>query len=100
MQRCGRDPTLPDTYLWPTRRPCSLDGGHYLLWDMAGGEWPTASEWLALVRRRRHDWQKRVYSHGRWHVPVRPIVQAHTLPWSTRKIRRLPKNEPNVEQRK
>ena len=55
---------------------------------MMSGNWPTTGEWLARVRRR--DRRKRLYGRHGWHYPVRPIIAAHRIPWTTQKLRKLP----------
>lgn len=83
---------LPDYYIGPTRRPITnctgLETGSQYIWDMMTGAWPTTAEWLAWVRRR--DGRKTLYGRHGWQYPVRPIIAAHRLPWTTEKYRKLP----------
>jgi hypothetical protein len=88
---------LPDWYLGPTRKPSTrctgYESGPEMLWDMMD-HWPTTAEWLAWVRRR--DGRKKYYGRHGWQYPVRPIIAAHRLPWTTMKVRRLPKDKPGL----
>jgi hypothetical protein len=89
-RRCDGVP-LPDYYIGPTRRPyvrnTGRETGQEMLWDMTA-TWQTTAEWLAWVRRR--DGKPRYWNGRKWHHPIRPIIAAHSLPWTTMKARRLP----------
>lgn len=82
---------LPSYFVGPTRRPYVRNTGMWtreeLAWNMME-TWPTTAEWLAWLRRRPGD--QRGWNGKRWRYPVRPIIAAHILPWTTRKMRRLP----------
>ena len=83
---------VPEYYNGPTRRPgvmCSgTETANEYIWDMMDGTWPTTAEWLAWVRRR--DGRKRYFGKWGWRYPCRPIIGAHRIPWTTRKVRKLP----------
>ena len=72
----------------PTQSHTGSETGARYLWDVMSGHWPTTAEWLAWVRRR--DGRKIYYGRHGWQYPVRPIIAAHRLPWTTTKARRLP----------
>ena len=92
MSRKCNGVQMPDYFNGPIHRPHShctgLETGEEFLWDMMSGNWPTTGEWLAWVRRR--DRRKRLYGRHGWHYPVRPIIAAHRIPWTTQKLRKLP----------
>lgn len=84
--------SLPDYFNGPIHRPnahCTgYETGAEFLWDMMGGCWPTTAEWLAWVRRR--DGRKTLFGRHGWQYPIRPIIAAHRVLWTTQKRRRLP----------
>ena len=86
---------MPDYALFngPIHRPHSHCNGlqkreREFLWDMMSGNHgrPLAS---GLPRVRRRQAQTPLWEHG-WHYPVRPIIAAHRIPWTTQKLRKLP----------
>lgn len=91
MRRCD-GVTPPDYYRWPLRRPSDFhSAGLMVVWDQAE-TWTTASEWLAWLRRRYPN--RRAYlcwgPLDRWAPVPRPIIVAGCLPWSTKRVRKLP----------
>ena len=86
-----REITPPWYYRAPLRRPfCATSMSltlEELAWDLCD-TWHTSAEWMAWCRR--HYGRPCYYSRGRWHYPVRPIIAAHRVPWSTLKLRKLP----------
>lgn len=90
--REGR-PAVPGYYKFPMRRPSVLDQHMALSWDQCS-TWITAQEWLAWLRRSGSRRSYSVYGAlGRWAPRPRPIIHAHMLPWSTRKVSGLARLE-------